>query len=34
VSDEPFYRRSSQYREMDAWGCRFVSQYADVGALG
>ena len=34
VSDEPFYRRSSHYREMDVGGCRFVSQYADVGARG
>jgi phytanoyl-CoA hydroxylase len=31
VSDDPFYRRSSDYREADFGGCRFVSQYADVG---
>ncbi len=31
ASDEPFYRRSSNYREAEVAGCRFVSQYADVG---
>jgi len=33
VSDEPFYRRSSTYQEAELEGCRFVSQYADIGGV-
>jgi hypothetical protein len=28
--DTPFYRRQSQYRELEADNCVFVSQYADI----
>ena len=31
VSDEPFYRRRSKFQEAELAGCRFVSQYGDVG---
>jgi phytanoyl-CoA hydroxylase len=32
ASDEPFYRRSTNYRSDVTNGCCFVSQYADVGS--
>ena len=30
-TDEPYYRRNTQYRDVELHGCRFVSEFVDIG---
>jgi hypothetical protein len=33
AANEPFYRRTTQYREAEQDGCCFVSEHADIGGF-